>query len=512
MAAPHLNALDKIALAISPGWALSRLRSRAAALTLARHFEAASGGRRTVGWTRSGADANATNAPALHILRAHARDLVRNNGWAKRGRSVVGNNAVGWGIVPKAKGADGWRTAAAGDLGKRWEEWAETAQCDADGRTNFYGLQRLLMRTIAQDGEVLIRRRRRRVEDGLPFPLQVQVLEPDFLDTAKDGVGDGGGPIIQGVEYDRLGRRVAYWLFDQHPGSGRLALRGGSTFTSKRIPATEILHVFRVDRPGQVRGISWFAPVIVKLKDFDDYDDAALMRAKIAACFSAFVTDVDGTGKTFGEADDSGEQALESMEPGLISYLMPGQEVTFGTPPPVTDYEPFSRAALRKVAAALDITYEDLTADYSNVNFSSGRLAKLTAWSAVHEWRWDMLIPQACSPIWGWVMEAAVQAGTVPAVVGATWTPPPMPMLEPDKEGLAYTRAVRGGLMTPSEVIREQGRDPQSFLDEYQQDLLELDRRGIVLDSDARKVTQAGLTQSAGQGKKAPAEDAPDQT
>src|SRR6187549_344292 len=296
-----LNALDRFAMAVAPSWALNRLRSRAAALALARNYEAASGGRRTVGWTRSGADANATNAPALHILRAHARDLVRNNGWAKRGVSVIGNNAVGWGIVPKAKGADGWKSAAAGDLGRRWEEWADSTQCDADGRTTFYGLQRLAMRTIATAGEVLIRRRRRRAEDGLALPLQIQILEPDFLDTAKDGLSESGGQIIQGVEFDRLGRRVAYWLFDQHPGSGRLAPRGAS-FTSRRIPATEVLHVFRVDRPGQVRGISWFAPIIIKLKDFDDYDDATLMRAKIAACFSAFVKDVTGEGQTFGEA------------------------------------------------------------------------------------------------------------------------------------------------------------------------------------------------------------------
>ena len=302
-----LNFLDRFALAISPSWGQSRLRARMIAQELARHYEAASMGRRTSNWTRAGTDANAAAGPSLASLRALARDLVRNNSWARNGLRVIANNTVGWGIMAKAVGGPSAATAMA-----LWKAWSESpSECDADGRLTFAGIESLATRTTAESGEVLVRRRRRRPVDGLTIPLQLQVLEPDFIDTTKDGlVGDAGGPIIQGVEFDKLGRRVAYWLYENHPGSSLLG-----TLTSKRVPAEDIAHVFFSERPGQVRGVSWFAPAIVNLRDFDEFEDAQLMRQKIAACFAAFVTDIDGTGTAIG-AQSAADELIETIEPG----------------------------------------------------------------------------------------------------------------------------------------------------------------------------------------------------
>jgi hypothetical protein len=123
------------------------------------------------------------------------------------------------------------------------------------------------------------------VEDGLPVPFQLQVLEPDHLDNGKTEDMADGGYILQGIEFDALGRRRAYWLFPVHPGETR-----GRSLASRPVPARQVLHLFERLRPGQVRGVPWFAPVILKLRDLDDYDDAELMRKKIEACFAAFVT------------------------------------------------------------------------------------------------------------------------------------------------------------------------------------------------------------------------------
>lgn len=486
------SALDRAILAISPAWGLNRIRARFIAELVARHYEGASVGRRTDGWTRNVGDANAVARPALATLRGHARDLVRNNSWARRGLKTISNNTVGWGIRPKAIGAGADR------ISEVWKTWAETTACDADGRLNFYGLQALAMRSVAEAGEVLIRRRWRRAEDGLPVPLQLQVLEPDFIDINKDGIvnQDNGNPVIQGVEFDKLGRRVAYWLYGQHPGSNRIAIVRGGAFVSNRVSADDIIHVYDVERAGQVRGITWFSPAIVKLKDFDEYEDATLMRQKIAACFAAFVTDVDGTANPLGAPDDQTpkDPLVEMLEPGLVSYLKPGQEVAFGTPPIAGD-DGFSTRTLRYVAAGLGVTYEDLTGDYSQVNFSSARMARLAHWANVHGWRWNMLIPQLCDPAWAWLMEAAIVAGLIEQPLEAKWTPPPMPMIEPDKEGLAIARLVRTGAMTHDEMVREQGDDPEEHWQEYSAGLKRLDALGIVLDSDVRKVSQAGLTQ-----------------
>jgi lambda family phage portal protein len=482
-------AFDRFLLNVAPGWALSRSRSRAMAQAFARHYDAASSGRRTSNWPQSGADANQANAPALSKLRAVARDLRRNNPWARRGLQVIPNNTVGWGIVAKPDGdAPGFLDA--------WNRWADTTACDAEGRLTFYGMQRQIMEAVAGDGEILIRRRWRRPEDGFDLPFQLQVLEADYLDTTRDNeTGLAGGPIIQGVEYDKIGRRAAYWLYEAHPGSRFAAPK------SYRYAASEVAHVFRADRPGQVRGVSWLAPVIVRLREFDEYEDATIMRHKIAALFAAFVTDPQGDpalSATGEVTTGTNGEPVETLEPGMIKYLAPGQTVEFGQPPVAQDGG-FSERALRSIASGLGVTYEDLTGDYSRVNYSSGRLGWLAHWANVEDWRWNMLVPQFCDRVWGWAIEAAVVAGLMSSgdALPATWTPPARPMIDPDKEGLAAMRRIRSGIATLPEVIREQGKDPDAHLAEIAAANKKLDALGIVLDSDPRNVTQAGQLQAA---------------
>lgn len=495
-----INFLDRMLLAIAPDYALSRVRARAMAL---RHFEAAAGGRRTDNWRRSGADANLAVGPSLLKLREQARDLVRNNGWARNGQRVIARNTVGWGILPRPvleKGTLEWSGS------EIFRKWSTTTQCDAAGESTLYGLQRQIMEAVVESGEVLVRRRPRRRADGLAIPMQLQVLEADFLDTLKDGVEGRDGRIVQGVEFNGIGKRVAYWLYQEHPGSGRAT----ASLISQRVPADQIAHIRKIERPGQVRGPSWFAPAILNLKDLEEYEEATLLKQKIAALFSAFVTDTEGD--SAGEQDEEDDK-LEELFPGMISYLPPGREVTFGSPPPVNDYEPFTAANLRKIAAAMGVEYEALTGDYSKVNFSSARMGRLAHYANVHDWRWNMLIPQFCDRVWGWAMEAAALDGTIAAPVEATWTPPPMAMLEPDKEGLALQRLVRIGAMTHDDMVREQGFDPEAHWTAYEEGLKRLDLKKIVLDSDARKVSQAGLTQEragAGAGGKPPAKASDD--
>lgn len=354
-----LNTLDRILSFLAPGVAVSRQKARVQSHLLARHYEAASGGRRTSGWRATGSDATAAMRDALARLRNNARDLVRNNPHATSALDIIADHVVGWGIV--AKPGDGNQRVA-----ETWDRWASTPACDADGRLDFYGLQKLAQRTITESGEVLVRQRYRRQGDTdalgrpLPVPLQIQVLEPDYIDTLKTGLTlPNGGRIVAGIEYDALGRRVAYWLFPEHPGS---EIFGGAT-TSRRIPAGGILHVFRTLRPGQGRGASWFSSVILKMRDFDEYDDAQLMKQKVAALLGVVVTDIDGTARPFGSTDSS-QPSWDYLEPGGIHHVGPGTKVDIIDPPRVAEFADYSAVTLRTIAAGLGIGYEDLTGDY----------------------------------------------------------------------------------------------------------------------------------------------------
>lgn len=484
---------DRLLIGIAPDWGLRRVRARGTAQLMARHYEAAQGGRRTSGWTRNASDANSANHAALTALRELSRDLRRNNGWARSGIETIVNNTVGWGILPKP----GDRSRARGQQALAiWNAWARETACDFDGRLNFYGLQRLAMETIVESGEVLIVQQPASSADGLPIPLRLQILDPDYLDANRNGIAmPSGGRIIDGVEFDKQGRRVAYWLYTSHPGGQGIM---SSRFESVRTPADRVLHIYRVDRPGQVRGTPWLSSAITRIKDLDDFEDAELMQQKVAACFGAFVTDIDAAGTAIGGTTTAGTDGyqIEQLEPGHIAYLSPGQSVEFAQPPSPQNGA-FSERALRRIAVSLGVTYEDLTGDYSKVNFSSARMARIAHWQNVSVWREHMLIPQLCGGVWRWAMGLVAAMQDWPAVPAAQWAAPPMPILEPDREGLAYQRLVRTGAMTWGQMVRELGYDPIEQLDEIENFNRELDDRGIVLDTDPRKTTTAGQQQLA---------------
>ena len=488
--------LDRVLIGLFPRWGLLRYRARATALLSARHYEAASGGRRTEGWTRRSSDANVALQNSIVQLREHSRELLRNNAWARRAVSVVASNTVGWGISARAAGT------GADKASKIWDSWASSVRCDYDGRLNFAGLQCLVMQTVATSGEVLIRRHTADSSEDLPVPVRLQVIEPDYLDHNKNGALAAGGEIRQGIEFDSRGRRVAYWLYGSHPGGLGLMAGGG---VSERHDAKDIIHVYQVERPGQVRGVPWLSPAILRLKDFDDFEDAQLSQQRIAACFGAFVQDLEGTSPAPLGAESTTDPLIEELQPGQVQYLRPGQSVTFAQPPGAIDAA-FTERQLRAVATCIGITYEDLTGDYSKVNFSSARMARIAHWRNVENWRWQMLIPQMCETVWRWVMGANIASDDrgVPAV---TWAAPPMPMLEPEKEGLAYSRLIRSGAVTLYQVIRERGEDPDAHLAEIAAGNKKLDDLGIWLDSDPRRTSAAGLVQPQTSGDDSAAAD-----
>jgi capsid protein len=141
------------------------------------------------------------------------------------------------------------------------------------------------------------------------------------------------------------------------------------------------------------------------------------------------------------------------------------------------------------------LSYEDYSGDYSNVNFSSARMARLEHWDNVYDWRWRLLIPQFCDRTFRWAIEAMQVQGLVPGDVRPEWTAPPMAMIEPDKEGLAILRNARAGIQTIPDAMRERGYDPDAMLKEIAEFNAKMDALNIRLDSDPRYMTQAGQLQ-----------------
>lgn len=492
--------LDDIIGVFSPHSAFKRKQARIAMDVLARGYEGAKTGRRIDDWITSGTSANAEISGAGNRLRERSRDLVRNNCYGNKAIEVFVGNAIGTGITAQA-------TTDSDRLNKQimdaWRDWCQF--CDADGDLDFSGIQSLAARAMFESGECFIRFRDIGFSNIMRVPMQLQVLEADFLDTAKTTTSDSGNVIRQGIEFDSQNRRVAYWMWPQHPGEN---IVGRTSFQSVRVPADQILHIFRKLRPGQYRGVTAFAPSMVRLRDLDGYDDAELWRKKIEACFAAFVVQNNGAdGPIVGNVARKGNaaagepQKIEEFRPGMIEYLQPGEDVRFGNPSSDGNYESYERVQLHAIAAGLGITYEQLTGDLSQVNYSSLRAGLLEFRRLVEMIRWQVLIPKLCAPVWRRFIDRALVAGVISkADYAVSWTPPKFEMIDPLKDAQADTLMIRNGTLTQKEAIARQGFDPDKQLQEISATNKQLDALGVILDSDPRNTAKSGMVQTDNSG------------
>lgn len=481
------NPVDAIVEALAPRLAVKRERARAQ-LERYRAYDAAAKTRRLAGWKATNLSHSAETEFALDLLRARSRELVRNNEWAKTAVGVWARNAIGDGFKLRLEGP---KRASKRAL-ELWKAWAGTTQVDPAGRLTLAGQGSLGMREVVEAGEFLIRRRWRRGDTGrgLAVPLQLELLEPDHLDTTKrlEGTDAEKARIYQGVQYSSRGRLQGYWLYPEHPGDSRALRRTTSVF----VPARDVIHVFRQDRIGQVRGVPWGASCLVRVRKIGDYEDAELERKAIASLFVGFVHDIEGG---LGDNVVKAAGADLAMEPGAWEELPPGKEITFSDPPVVEGYADYMTVSLHAVAKGFEVTYEDLTGDLSRVNFSSARLGRIAHADAVHEFQTHTWVPLVCSRVWEWFLEAATVAGRLPQSAGelvAEWTPPRPRLADPKTEVTTANLRVRNGFQSLSGAIRELGGDPQEVLEELSGDMTRLDDLGLVLDSDGRQATASG--------------------
>ena len=473
--------------------------------------EAAGRGRRSLAWMPGNPGAVAAMLATNAELRGKSRDLVRRNAWAQAGIEAFVANAVGTGIKPQSLSGDERFKA---EIQVLWRDWAEEA--DAAGQTDFYGLQALACRAMLEGGECLIRLRPRRPEDGLSVPLQLQLLEPEHLPISLNTDLPSGNVVRSGIEFDSLGRRVAYHLYRSHPEDGRLApMSGQGGVDTVRVDAKEIIHLFRVLRPGQIRGEPWLSRALVKLNELDQYDDAELVRKKTAAMFAGFVTRANPEDNLMGEGASDADGislaglepgTLQILEPGTLQILEPGEDIKFSDPADVGgSYSEFLRTQFRAVAAAIGITYEQLTGDLTSVNYSSIRAGMLEFRRRCEMVQHGVLVHQMCRPVWAAWMKQAVLAGALDApgfarggparrrqYLAVKWIPQGWQWVDPEKEFKAMLLAIRAGLMSRSEAISAFGYDAEDVDREIAADNQRADDLGLIFDSDARYTSKDG--------------------
>jgi lambda family phage portal protein len=476
-----------------------------------RMYEAASTGRLAghQGLFSSASSADTEIFAAGRILRDRSRDLVRNNAHAAKAVDALTRNIIGDGITPRPKLDD---KDANRRVTEAFKNWARRGGCDADGLLNFAALQVLAVREMIEGGEVLIRRSIQSSDKRQPIPLQLQLLEADFLDPYRDGPLAPGSIAIQGVEIattgEQSGKRVRYWLYEQHPGS--LWFNSAKPMVSVPVDASEILHVYERQRT-QIRGVPWGTPSFEGLSNLGDYEHAEIVRKKTEACAVAFVTTEDNAQLAWNRVDpddiddaadvgvfDYRGNPIESFEPGQVAYLQGGKEVKFNTPGIIGGYAEYKTSQLRTIAAGFRVPYELLSGDLSQVNFSSGRLGLIEFRRFVSSVQQHILIPMLLDPVWDWFCEAAYLAGVIDTpYVPVEWAMPRFDYINPVDDVQADNLSVRSGLRSWEDVVASNGRDPDVVYEEIRRQQERARKDGVILDSDPSAVSGRGVAQKA---------------
>lgn len=497
------SVLERAMEAVAPRAAGRRFAAKLALANLRRSYDAASFERGSTSRRGIGTAADSEVAFAGSILRNQMRDLVRNNPLAAKAVQVLVNNLVGAGIRPRAASTNAKLNKKVDDL---WAKWSQ--ECDAHGHTDFHGLLSLAVRGMIEGGDMFAMKRGRYPSDRLSVPLQIELREADHLDGARIYHEQDGNRISQGIEVDKLGRRVAYWMFADHPGDSTNPI--GQITRSVRVEANRVAHLFERQRI-QNRGVPWGTPAMTAISHVRDYQEAELVRKKIEACVVGVVFSDDESQESIAPAIvDSEGKKIEQFEPGMIAYARNGKDIKFNQPSASGGVGEWHRVQLHIISAGFRVPYELMTGDLSQVNFSSSRVGLNEFRRMIDATQWQTIIPMLCEPIWHWFLEAAATAGLIStADVPAEWAPPKFESVNPLQDAEADLLEVRAGFATWAQQVAKRGYDPEKALAEVEKFNALFDAKGLIFDSDPRRVSKAGLTQSSTSKAADPAASAP---
>lgn len=411
---------------------------------------------------------------AHRTLATRGRYLVANNGFARAGASAWTSALVGAGITAQSAAPT---PESRKIINAAWARFVD--DCDVDGLVDFNGMQAQVAERTVVDGECFATF----LHDS-HGRSQIRLMDATQVDGAYHTEQARGARIVAGVEFDEAGRRVAYHAFRQRPGLPIM-----TSLELVRLPAEDVAHIFRVETPGQVRGVSWFAAVILRLADLDQAHDAQLMKQKVAALLAGFIVDPNGDAGSFGGKSD-GEGNLDGgLEPGTLKVLQPGQDIRFSDPAAIgMEAIEFLKITAREIAAGLGVPYESLTGDLTGVNYSSIRAGLVDFRRRAEALQHNVMVRQFCRPVWRRWLTTEILAGRIDAPgferdpevwLAVNWLPPRNDWVDPLKDAQAEILAINAGLMSRRQAVAARGYDLERLDAEISQDRQDAEALGL---------------------------------
>lgn len=447
-----------------------------------RMFNAALPDRMSMSWDMMPYTANQVIYTQLAILRNRAREQSRNNDYVVRLIGLLQNNVIGssgFKVRSQAVMSSGKPDLfARSQIEQGWENFCNTS--------GFIDIQQMIMSSMVTDGEAFVSLS---VKKGV---LRCELIDPCRIDIEYNIDRDNGNSIVMGIEYDKDGDAVAYWVNDNyekyHPGIGENA---GTHVERTRVPASRMLHIFRKQYVAQRRGLPWIAASLGRLFQLGRFEEAALTAARIGAAKMGFFYNENNDEYTGDES--SGDMSL-TCEAGTFENIGTMRFQQFDPTYPSGEFRTFVEKILMGISSGWGVDYHSVGNDLGSVNYSSARVGMLETreyYKTLQTW----LTNQFIRPVFLAWLELELTAHPrfwkdisyySPALfVGRRWD-----WVDPAKEASAQLTQYEMRIKSLSQIIRERGENPIDVFTEIAEENQLLEQLGITASDVIEKVNE----------------------
>lgn len=459
-----------------------------------KNYAAAKTDRLTWSWTNYKYTSDQIIEKFLPSLVARSCEQTMNNPYASRYLSLLENNVIGEngvGLQAQAKDANGQLDQVANEAHEAaWKEWQKAENCDVTGKLNFIAIQKLVLKTVAREGEILIRQCVGK--DVSPWGFALQLIDPRRLDIYKNEKNLKNGHFIRfGIEFNQYGKPINYYINKDEDAY----YMQQSAREHYIIPAEEIIHLFLPVYVDQKRGLPWYSNVLMRMNMLNGFEEAAVEHARAGACQMGFITNSDP--EAYDDEDDKTNMDMEiEASPATFHELPPGYKVEkFDPNYPNGEFDVFSKSILRSIAVGLNAGYSSVSGDLSSVNFSSlrqGILDEREVWKGLQEW----FKSGFCEKVHAYwlkysLLYSRIKCGNgylkperIEKYKNVTWSMRRWSWVDPVKDVNAAAISVQNGFRSRSDVIREQGRDPDDVWNEVEKENETIKTKGILIKDE----------------------------
>ena len=382
------------------------------------------------------------------------------------------------------------------EIRNMWRRFTRTNNFSSDGELGFESMQRLIIDEISTVGEVFLKRN---IRSDLPvntIPYNYQILTPDMVADDLIDAEKEDETVVNGIGYDAFGRKTAYYFYEidykQKNPLNAVLLKNSKV----RIPADQIHHVYRRVDNSFRRGLPLLTTSIIHGWLGKNLDESQMKKQVIASMFAGFVRSISPE----FENDDTEPTYGEEIMPGTISKLETGKDIVFPDTPKADSYADFNRANMQKIASATGLSYESISNDYSQTNYSSARQSHIKQSRIMDMLRKDIMIEKFVRPVINDFLDyiTAMDLFSLRGLDTQIVTPKPI-VIDPQKEIAPKVEEIRSGLQSWSEAINERGQDPEQLARQIARDNTLFDELGLKLDIDSRLSDKQGQLKDEGQ-------------